>query len=150
MEIRGCVVGGKQAVVGRLGRPLRDRVLTKKAASHYFQSVAGGSSFRDNSDLFKFRFVQTKESRHLDDLIGIYEILWLVTELAHAGSKLPALHCFRNFQADAACALLRVMQTEIANSHISFLTKLRAFHTGSLILHDAAETNEHCWSFAQE
>ena len=76
-----------------------------------------GSSFRNYSDFFKFRFLNTKKSRHLNYLIDTYEVARLSAELLHTGSKFPAFHCLWYVQAEVAGTVLRAMQTEVANSH---------------------------------
>lgn len=86
------------------------------------EDVTGDFSFRDHLDLFEFRFINAKEFRHLDDLIGTYEIGGLSTESLDAGSKLAALHCLWDGQAEPACTFPGVKQTEVANDH--FYTSL--------------------------
>ena len=65
--------------------------------SGHFTRLVGDSSFRDYLDLFKFRSFKAKVFRHINDLVGTYEIRGLCTESLYAGSKLAAPHCFRNF-----------------------------------------------------
>ena len=71
-----------------------------------FTRFVRDSSFRDYLDLFKFRSIDAKKLRHVDDLVRTHEIGWLGAEFLDAGSELAALHRFRNVQANAAGTLL--------------------------------------------
>ena len=77
--------------------------------SGHFTRIVGDSSFCDYPDLFKFCSLNAKESRHLDDLVGTYEIRGLGAEFLDPRSKLTALHGFRDVQTKVANALLGVM-----------------------------------------
>ena len=90
----------------------------------HFTRFIGGSSFRNYLDLFKFRFFKAKKSCHIGDLIRTHEVRGLRAEFLYTGSKLAALHCFRDVQANAAGALLRAKQAEIANDHFTSLLML--------------------------
>ncbi len=92
-------------------------MVSEVAVSGHFTRPIGESSFRNYLDLLKFRSINAKKSRHLHDLIGTDEISGLSAEFLNPGSKLAALHRFRNVEAKAAGTFLRVMQTEIANDH---------------------------------
>lgn len=89
--------------------------------SGHFTRLIGASSFRDDLDLFKFRFFNTKKSCHLGDLIRTYEVRGLRAESLYTWSKLAALHCFRDIQAKAARAFLGAKQAEVTNDHFTSL-----------------------------
>ena len=99
----------------------------KRRHSGHFTRLIGDSSFCDYLDLFKFRFFKAKKSCHLDDLIRTYEVRGLRAESLHTRSKLAALHCFRDVQANAACAFLRAKQAEVTNNHFISLLMLSCF-----------------------
>lgn len=86
-----------------------------------------GDSLRYYPDLLKFRFVDAKEFRHLDDLIRTYKIRRLSAESIYTGSKVAALHCLRDIQTKAASALLGAKQAEVANNH--FISPPAAFES---------------------
>jgi len=93
--------------------------------SGHFTRLTGDSSFRDYLDLFKFRFFKAKKSCHIGDLIRTYEVGGLRAESLYPGSKLAALHCFRDVQANAAYAFLGAKQAEVADNHfISLLMSI--------------------------
>lgn len=79
----------------------------------------GDSSFRDYPDLFKLRFFKAKKSCHIGDLIRTYEVSGLRAESLYTGSKLAALHCFRDLQAHAAGAFRGAKQAEVTNDHFT-------------------------------
>lgn len=88
------------------------------------QDSLGNSSFRDYLYLLKFRSFNAKKSCHIDDLTRTYEVGGIRAESLNTGSKLAALHCFRDVQADAAGAFLGAKQAEVANNHFTFLLLL--------------------------
>jgi hypothetical protein len=62
-------------------------------------------------------------------LIRTYEVRGFRAESLYTGSKLAALHCFRDVQAKAACAFLGAKQAEVANNHFTSLLVLACFLT---------------------
>ena len=95
--------------------------------SGHFTRLVSDSSFRDYLDLFKFRFSKAKKLCHIGDLIRTHEVRGLCAESLYTGSKLAALHCFRDVQADAACAFRGAKHAEVTNDHFtSFCSILRA------------------------
>jgi hypothetical protein len=100
-----------------MGGMPRAKLRTKMALRKLVELVKAHRPFRDYLDLFKFRSFEAKKSRHLDDLIRIYEIRRLSAESIYARSKLAALHCLRDVQTNAASTLSGVKQAKIANSH---------------------------------
>ena len=87
------------------------------ANSNLSDDVRLDSSFRDDSDLLEFRFVDPKEPRHFDHLIGTDKVRRIGEKLLHARGKFAATHRLGKIHADAA-RLVRKMQTEFANSHL--------------------------------
>jgi len=81
-------------------------------------------TLRDYLDLFKLCLFKAKKSCHIDYLIRTYEVRGLRAESLYTGSKLTALHGFRDIQADATYAFRGAMQAEIANDHFTFLLML--------------------------
>ena len=98
---------------------LRVRIGEAETHSGHYTRLIGESSFRDYLDLFEFRFFKAKESCHLGDLIRTDEVRGLRAESFDTGSKLAALHRFRDVQADAACAFLGAKQAEVTNNHFT-------------------------------
>jgi hypothetical protein len=74
----------------------------KRMHSGHFTRLIGDPSFRDYLDLFQFCFFKAKKSCHIGDLIRTYEVRGLRAESLYTRSKLAALHCFRDVQANAA------------------------------------------------
>ena len=105
--------------ITRVTPALLNRRSREARQSGHFTSLIRDSSFRDYLDLFKFRSFEAKKFRHLDDLIRTDEIGGLSAESVDTGGKLAALHCFRDFQTEAASTFRRVKQTEFANNHFS-------------------------------
>jgi hypothetical protein len=99
----------------------------KRRHSGHFTRLIGNSSFRDYLDLFKFRFFKAKKSCHIGDLIRAYEVRGLRAESLYTWSKLSALHCFRDVQANAAGAFLGAKQAEVTNNHFTSLLMLTCF-----------------------
>ena len=108
--------------------------------SGHFTRLIGDASFCDYPDLFKFRFFKAKKSCHIGDLIRTYEVRGLRAESLYTGSKLAALHCFRDVQANAAGAFPGAKQAEVTNNHFtSLLTLICSLTT----LHPS---RDHAWS----
>lgn len=79
--------------------------------------VRDDSSFRYDFDFFKFSFVDTKKSRHLDYLIWTNKVRRIGAKLLHSRREFAAPHRLGKIQADATRPV-REMQTEFANSHL--------------------------------
>jgi len=104
--------------------------------SGHFTRLIGDSSFCDFLDLFKFRFFKAKKSCHTGDLIRTYEVRGLRAESLYTWSKLAALHCFRDVQANAADACLGAKQAEVTNNHFtSLLTLICSLTTLRMSMH---------------
>ena len=87
--------------------------------SGHLTRLIGDPSFRDYFDLFKFCFFKAEESGHIGDLIRTYEVGGLRAESLYTGSKIAALHGFRDVQADAAKAFRGAKQAEVTNNHFA-------------------------------
>lgn len=101
--------------------PLQSIINVPAGHSGHFTRLLGDSSFRDYLDLFKFGSFKAKKSCHLGDLIRADEVRRLRAESLDPGSKLAALHCFRDVQAEAAGAIRGAKQAEVTNNHFTSL-----------------------------